>query len=190
LDEARPPLRRLFAGIELDDGLREACVRASEALRRAGFAARFEAPEKLHVTVAFLGGVEAGRVDGVREALSTAARASARFALRFDRLGAFPHERRPRIVYVGARDQGAPFRSLCANVRAGLERLGFAFDADAVAHVTIARVKAPAHPLPLVEVPPVALDVERIGLFESLFDPARNTSRYETIATATLAAAR
>jgi len=184
------PHCRLFAGIELDDGLREACVRASEALRRAGFAARYEAPEKLHLTLAFLGGVEAGRVESVREALSTAARASARFALCFDRLGAFPHERRPRIVYVGVRDGRAPFHSLCAQIRGGLEPMGFAFDADAVAHVTIARVKAPARPLPLVDVPPVALHVERIALFESLFDPAHNTSRYETIATAALAAAR
>ncbi len=168
--------------------MRDACVRASEALRRAGFAARYEAPEKLHLTLAFLGGVEAERVDRVREALSAAARASARFSLCFDRLGAFPHERRPRIVYLGASDRGAPFRSLCARVRASLEPMGFSFDADAVAHATIARVKAPAQPLPLVDVPPVALQVERVALFESLFDPARNTSRYETIATAALAA--
>jgi len=172
--------RRLFVGIELDASVREACAAVSEQVRRTGFVARYEAPEKLHVTLAFLGYVAAKRWAGVVRALA-AAGSAAPFAVTLDKLGAFPHERRPRIAYVGAREQGAPFRALSESVRAAYGALGFEFNDDAVAHVTIARVKAPSRPLPLVEFPPIPLRIERLTLFESLPERANNTSRYERI---------
>jgi len=64
--------------------------------------------------------------------------------------------------------------------------MGFVFKDDAVAHVTIARVKDAKRPLPLVEVAPAAVEVQRLALFESIPDPARKTSRYEIVAAAAL----
>ncbi len=172
--------RRLFVGIALDDSAREACAAISERLRRTGFAARYEAHEKLHVTLAFLGFIAAEQFAPVVSTLAAAARA-APFSVTLDKLGGFPHERRPRVAYVGARDQGAPFRMLSDQIRGAYAELGFDFKNDAVAHVTIARVKAPNRPLPLIEFPPIGLRVERLALFESLPDRANNTSRYETV---------
>ncbi len=172
--------RRLFVGIELDDGTRAECAAVAERLVRTGFAARYEAPEKLHVTLAFLGYVAADQYAGVVSALAAAAQA-APFAVRLDKLGGFPHERRPRIAYVGAREQGAPFRALAGNVRSEYAALGFDFKNDSVAHVTIARVKAPSRPLPLIEFEPITVRMERLTLFESLPDRAKNTSRYERV---------
>jgi RNA 2',3'-cyclic 3'-phosphodiesterase len=172
--------RRLFVGIGLEDCAREACAAVSERLRRTGFAARYEAHEKLHVTLAFLGYVEAEQYAGVVSAL-TAAAESTPFAITLDKLGGFPHERRPRIAYIGAREQGEPFRALSERVRRAYAALGFEFKSDSVAHVTIARVKAPSRPLPLIEFPPIELRLDRLMLFESLPDRANNTSRYERI---------
>jgi 2'-5' RNA ligase len=172
--------RRLFVGIDLDASARDACAAVSERLRRSGYAARFEDPEKLHVTLAFLGYVAAECYAGVVSALVTAAQA-APFAVTLDKLGGFPHERRPRIAYAGAREQGAPFRALAETVRREYSALGFEFNNDPVAHVTIARVKAPSRPLPMIEFPPIALRIECLTLFESLPDRANNTSRYERV---------
>jgi 2'-5' RNA ligase len=172
--------RRLFAGVELDATSRAACAAVCEQLRKTGFTARYEAPEKLHVTFAFLGYVESTRYASVVEALKAAGNAAS-FSVTLDRLGGFPHERKPRIVFVGAREQGAPFRSLAQRVRDVYAALGFEFRNDAVAHVTIARVKPPHRPLPLVEFPPIPLGIDRLTLFESLPDRAHNTSRYETL---------
>lgn len=173
--------RRLFAGVELDEGARAVCASAAERLRAAGFAAAYEPPEKLHLTLAFLGNVEAERVDAVAGALDAAARAAAPFVLTIDKISAFPHERKPRIVFAGCRDQGAAFRTLAASVRERYEALGFSFAADAVAHVTIARVKDPRRPLPQIDVAPALFPVARLSLFESLFDPARGTTRYAIV---------
>ncbi|MGA8097091.1 MAG: RNA 2',3'-cyclic phosphodiesterase [Candidatus Cybelea sp.] len=177
--DAPPRKRKLFIGIDLDEDARARCTAVSQALRDTGFDARYESPEKLHVTLAFLGYVEPTLCEEVFSELGAACAATKPFPLTLDKLGAFPHERRPRVVYVGARQQGAPFRELAQSVRAAYARLDFEFKEDAVAHVTIARVKESKRPLPLLEFPPIRLEVEALTLFESLPDPSRKTSRYE-----------
>jgi RNA 2',3'-cyclic 3'-phosphodiesterase len=188
MDERGARKRRLFAGIALSDPARAACAEVTEELRKTGFAAKYEAPEKLHVTLAFLGFVDPARSGEVVSALRACAARGSPFAVTLDKLGAFPHERRPRVVYIGARDQGARFRRLAAHLREGYAALGFEFRDDAVAHVTIARVKESRQSLPLIEFASIALEVRELSLFESLPDPARKTSRYETVAMAPLGA--
>ena len=113
-----------------------------------------------------------------QRSLACAAR-SAAVRLTFDKLGAFPHERSPRVVYVGAREQGARVPNACATRARRLRALGFEFDNDAVAHVTIARVKEPSRPLPLDRVRADSARIAKLALFESLPDPREQTSRYE-----------
>ena len=186
MGEEQPHKRRLFVGVDLQREARARCAAVAEEVRTTGFDARYERPEKLHLTLAFLGFVEPSRVEAIATALDAAAAASEPFAVVLDKLGAFPNERRPRVVYVGARDQGASFRKLASAVRDRYREMGFAFNDDAVAHVTIARVKASHRPLPLVEFTPIPLDVRELALFESHPDPARKTSRYEVRCTARL----
>jgi RNA 2',3'-cyclic 3'-phosphodiesterase len=168
---------RLFAGIELDAATREACVRAQDQLRDAAFDARYEAAEKLHITLAFLGRVEAERVREVEDAIDTVAAATQPFSLTLDKLSAFPHERRPRVIFVGARAQGAPFRNLATALRGRYETLGFSFTDDAVAHVTIARHKGgSSRPLPMLDIVAAEVGIGAIVLFESV--PEKQTTRY------------
>lgn len=186
MDEGAPRKRRLFVGITLDVPARASCAVLSEELRATGFSAKYEAAEKLHATLAFLGFVEPKRSDEIIAALEQCASSSIPFEITLDKLGAFPHERRPRIVYVGAREQGAAFRSLATSVREAYAALGFEFKNDPVAHVTLARVKEPKRPLPHIEFAPIRLPIQSLTLFESLPDPANKTSRYEISSSVTL----
>ena len=148
-----------------------------ERLRDAAFDARYEPADKLHVTVAFLGNVEEDLVPAIASALDDVAAHLPAFRLTLDKLGAFPHERRPRVIFVGARAQGAPFRLLATTLRARYQSMGFKFAADAVAHVTIARVKGGSErPLPVLDLAPKELAIGAIALFESL--PDKQTTRY------------
>ena len=168
---------RLFAGIELDEPTRAICVEAQSRLQRAAFEAKYEAPEKLHVTLAFLGNVREELVPRVEEALETTAALASPFELTLDRLGAFPNERRPRIAFVGSRDQGAAFRTITQGLRDRYATMGFDFKDDAVAHVTIARVKGGSpRALPMFDVTLHVMVVSAIVLFESI--PAEGTTRY------------
>jgi 2'-5' RNA ligase len=179
---------KLFTGIGLTPSVRAACNGVTERLRGAGLDARFESPEKLHITLAFLGWVDPEAVEPVRDALAHVAQNAKLFDLTLDKIGAFPHERKPRVVWIGASEQGPAFRELSRSVRAAYEDLGFTFDKDAVAHVTIARVKGGDAHLPMLDLKPMKLAVRELTLFESI--PADRTTRYEVRARYPLNAAR
>lgn len=168
---------RLFAGVELDERSRESAGAVAARLEAAGLPARFEPPSKYHLTLAFLGKVEPETVEAIVSSLSTAASASKRFSLTLDRIGAFPHERRPHIVYLGSRGISHPYRALANAVRAALAPLGFRFDQPAVPHVTLARVRGGKAHLPLLKVAPMTVAVNAVALFESL--AGATTTQYE-----------
>ncbi|MGA2759265.1 MAG: RNA 2',3'-cyclic phosphodiesterase [Candidatus Cybelea sp.] len=178
----------MFVGIALDDASRAACAGVSDGLQRTGFAAKYEPAGKFHVTLAFLGNAGTNQFEAIANAIDGIAAQAAPFTLTLDRIGAFPHERKPRVVYIGAREQGAPFRTLAQSVRGAHAALGFEFDDDSIAHVTIARVKDPHAPLRSVEFAPIVLEVGSLSLFESVFDPKANTSRYAVVRVAPLEA--
>lgn len=169
---------RLFAGIELDAPMRERCTDVQRRLRLAAFGASYESPEKLHMTLAFLGNVREEHVAEVGKVLERVAEQSPSFDLIWDRVSAFPNERRPRIVFVGSRAPAPAFRELAYGLRREYERLGFTFKEDAVAHITVARVKGgSATPLPMIELAPHEMPVRTLALFESL--SGGGTTRYE-----------
>lgn len=168
---------KLFTGIALTPAARAKCAGVIERLRDSGLDARFEAPEKLHITLAFLGWVEPEAVGPVRDALARTAQENTAFDITLDKLGAFPHERKPRVVWIGASNQGAAFRNLSRSVRAAYETLGFHFEKENVAHVTLARVKGGDAHLPMLDIKPMKLAVRKLTLFESI--PAERTTRYE-----------
>lgn len=168
---------KLFTGIELDEPVRNWCAAISARLQAVAFPGRFETPEKFHITLAFLGWVDAERIEDICSVMRLAAAQAAPFTITLDRVGAFPHERRPRVVWIGSHNQGERFRVLSESMQSGYSAIGFRFDKPAVAHVTIARVKDGRAHLPMLDVEPVALRVKHVTLFESI--PAGRTTRYE-----------
>ena len=48
-----------------------------------------------------------------------------------DKIGAFPHERKPRVVWLGSHEQGRGFRDLSRDVQSAYEALGFTFAQEA-----------------------------------------------------------
>jgi 2'-5' RNA ligase len=168
---------KLFTGIELDDAVRAWCSDIATRLQASALPGRFESPEKFHITLAFLGWVDAEQVEGIRDVMRHAARQIQPFTIALDRIGAFPHERRPRVVWAGSHNQGEGFRALANAVQTGYSGLGFQFDKAPVAHVTLARIKEGRAHLPMLDVRPVHLRVKHVTLFESL--PTGRTTRYE-----------
>lgn len=102
------------------------------------------APDNVHLTLKFLGGVEAGRLDAVAASLTTALAGVPAFDLTVHGLGAFPSRMRARVVWAGV-GEGAPAAgAIAARVDAALAGLGFAPELRAfAAHVTLGRVREP-----------------------------------------------
>jgi 2'-5' RNA ligase len=135
---------RCFVAIALPAAVRES-VAAHFAREGRGIAGvRWTGAPGLHLTLKFLGGVEAGRLPAVFAAVDAAADAHAAFSLQLRGAGAFPSPERPRVVWVGAGAGAAEASALAGTLEGALAPLGFAPEARPFApHLTVGRVKAP-----------------------------------------------
>jgi RNA 2',3'-cyclic 3'-phosphodiesterase len=119
-----------------------AVLRRLGRMQRMGAAVRPVGAESLHVTLRFLGDVDAGMLERLRGVLARAAAGTGPLTMRLVGLGAFPDARRPRVVWVGL-EHAEGLRRIVARLEPALDALGFASDPRPWdAHVTLARVKA------------------------------------------------
>lgn len=98
----QPEQLRLFVAVTLPPEVRDALAEVIGRLRAANLrGVRTVAPEGVHITLKFLGNVDAGRVPEISEALTSAAHGAMPFRLALRGLGAFPDDRAPRVLWAG-----------------------------------------------------------------------------------------
>lgn len=113
--------------------------------RRLASRVSWTRPGNWHVTLRFLGDVDRGRVDAVREALRTVRFAP--FAMRLGAGGGFAGgfaggHGAPRVLWLGLAEGCDPCAELARSVEAALAPLDFAPEARAYRpHVTLGRVR-------------------------------------------------
>ena len=120
----------------------------------------------LHLTLRFYGATPAARRPELQQRLAADAAAASRSEARLQRLEHWP-PRAPRVL-VAAFDAPPALLALAETLEASARTLGFAQEARPFrAHVTLARGRG--HPLPRVPVPlpPLALPIDAITLFQS-----------------------
>jgi RNA 2',3'-cyclic 3'-phosphodiesterase len=177
---------RLFVGIEIDENARRAFADVAERLRKRFSNLRFVDPDNYHLTLVFLGNVADDALAPIEAALPRIASRHRRFQVTFERLGAFPHERKARIIYVGCRGAPAEYRRLALDANREMNALGYGDEKDDVPHVTLARVvERKRFRLPMFDVSPTCITIESLTLFESV--PRDGKTFYETRASVRLA---
>lgn len=187
---------RLFVALEPPAPVRDALTAAQAAMqRRTRSRLRWTKPDALHLTLRFLGEVDAASVDAVSGAVERAARGRKPFALRLARVEAFPNGPSPRVVWAGVEGRLDALEALRQAVEAELEEAGFARERRRfVPHVTLARVRGGVRPdeaaglrsaLPGAPLTAPDFTVERAVLIHSTLTP--QGSVYRTIARASLA---
>lgn len=171
---------RTFWAIGIGDEARRAAAALVERLRGdPGCAAvRWGRPEGFHVTLRFLGPTPEARVPALAEAVRRETAGSAPFSLALGAVGAFPNERRPRVVFVAV-EPAAPVVALAAAVERGTVAAGFAPEARSFhPHLTLGRVREQRRRVRLPEgerAAPAPFPVESLVLFESRLSPAGST---------------
>jgi 2'-5' RNA ligase len=131
---------RLFVACELSDEVRRALAAVQDGLRRTtSLRLRWVRPEGIHITLKFLGEVEAARVEEIERTLGAAVEP---FEARVcpAGLGGFG-ESRLRVVWVGMEGDVDRLVGLAACVDEALSALGFPRERRPfAAHLTLARV--------------------------------------------------
>ncbi len=183
-------MRRLFIGVGLSGDAETAAVALLSRLQREvqHQALRWVKPEKLHVTLAFLGPVEEERVPEVVAAIADGSVGTPPFALSLGSIGGFPDLGRPKVVWLGVSESEA-LAHLQRNVSEQVGRLVRLEDRVYHPHVTLGRV-SPGSPAVGHMVRTIGEELGDIGaewtvnevrLYESTSD-----GRYEVVETVRL----
>lgn len=137
---------RVFAAVDPDPTVRAAAERAARALAGrlecgADERVRWVAPERLHVTLRFLGEVTEADADTVRAVLRSPFETGA-FLARASGLGCFPPSGPPRVLWLGIGEGRGGMAELRSELDRRLASVGHPPEARPLrAHVTLGRMK-------------------------------------------------
>ena len=110
-------------------------------LRAAAPHLSWTAEEKLHLTLKFLGERPEAAVERIGAAMDDVGRRHRPFTMRLRQVGAFPHFRRARVIWIGV-EPTTQLEFLHHDVEVACEGLGIPLEGRAFRpHVTVARVR-------------------------------------------------
>ncbi|HET7624811.1 MAG TPA: RNA 2',3'-cyclic phosphodiesterase [Verrucomicrobiae bacterium] len=107
MENANPALQRLFIAISLPDEIKNEIEKTQAELRRElpeNFA-RWTKRQQFHLTLKFLGNVNAENLKNLAVALRGVGENFPSLRLRAEGIGFFPDWKFPRVIWVGARDE-------------------------------------------------------------------------------------
>ena len=129
---------RVFIAIDLPNDIRKQLKELQHAFRPLSNAARWVAPESIHITLKFLGEVPEKRIEQIDDALTGLTWKP--FTIAVHGVGFFPGARSPRVFWAG---MDAPtMQELTEELDARMDRIGFEKEKRAFRpHITLARAK-------------------------------------------------
>jgi len=154
---------RAFIAIPLPGNILTEVRRVQESLKRVPHKFRWVRPENIHLTLKFLGDIDATATAVIFEAMRETAREFMPLSLSVRGLGVFPGVRRPRVLWAGLAGQTGRLIELQHTLETYLEDKGYDRDRKKSfkGHLTIARVKGRVDSAKFVET------LETVGRFET-----------------------
>ena len=139
-------MKRIFTAIDISEAARQNVSAYIDNLKKQFSKLRvgWDKPEKLHLTLKFLGDIDDGQLGKLMKAVEKTAREISAFKLRIAGTGVFPSQRKARILWLGVKDETENLRKLNEALENECERQGLAREArNFKAHLTIARLREP-----------------------------------------------
>ncbi len=153
---------RTFIAVDLPENVKEAIGQVSEQLQDilSETSVRWVNPEKIHLTLKFLGDVSRENISIIQKILESEASKRQGMEIGIGGIGAFPKIRHPRVIWIGVEAPSELF-DLRRGIESGVARLGYNYDKyDFKPHLTLGRISRKAS----------AQDVRRVG--KALHDSA------------------
>lgn len=171
---------RLFVAVFPPPEIRRSLNEAAQRLPTDGF--RLTAPERIHLTLKFLGDVGAEDLDRTVEALAPLSDGHGPFDVSPEAFGVFPSARRARVLWAGVGEGSEGLGALARDVEGLLEGAGFGHEARPyVPHLTLGRARRPVAFDPGdTRLPGLRFAVREVRLVESR--PVEGGVSYSTLA--------
>lgn len=142
---------RTFIAIELSEEAREFLAARQRDLKGAGGKVRWVRPERMHLTLVFLGNVPADRLDELEAAVCEACVGPGPIRLQIGGAGQFPPRGRPRVVWTGIEEPTGTLLELQKRLAEATAPFAEKVEKRAYhAHLTLGRVRG-GNPRPLSE---------------------------------------
>ena len=133
---------RAFVAIEISDEVRTALVKAQQSLKRRDAHVGWVAPANVHLTLAFLGNVEPGKLQAIGGELDLIGADTPAFSFEVKGIGSFGG-RRPKVVWAGVEEGSVQIEAVQKRVDTALRSLGFVLeDRPFLSHLTLGRVRS------------------------------------------------
>jgi 2'-5' RNA ligase len=174
---------RTFVAVFPPQDVREALFRAAQNLRTSGDF-RLVSQEKIHLTLKFLGDVAEEDLDTIEKTLQPISEGHNPFEVSTSGFGAFPSEKKARILWTGIEQGSEHLRTVAEEVDNLLAPAGFEREnRPYVPHLTLGRTRARRAELdtPETSPPPRHFTVSGIDLVKST--PGKNGVTYSVLAT-------
>jgi len=172
-------LIRSFLAIELPNPILKEIEEVQGDLKSTHADVRWVNPEKIHLTLKFFGNIEELRIDPIFKTIEEVIQNTPPFSLRVRGVGAFPHLKNPRVIWMGLVDGRETLISFQKQIETLLEEIGFQpEDRPFHPHLTLGRMKSSRGKEELVrrvekfkEEEFGTFQVERVVLFKSDLKP-------------------
>ena len=134
---------RVFIALEISTEARQALAQTVRRLRaEIPHGVRWVDPTGIHLTLKFLGNIDAHLVDAIYDAMRDSAQGSALLQIRLSGLGLFPSVKRPRVLWAGVDGDLDSLAALQEKVEQAATKLGFLAEARPFnPHLTLGRVQ-------------------------------------------------
>ena len=168
---------RTFIALTLPEDVQEVLGAVSQELASEvpERSVKWVTPERMHLTLRFLGDTPVDKIGDIADGLDAVAAAKTPFTLHLDQLGCFPNERRPRVIWVGVRGETEEAAALREAIDQMLVPLGWEPEKRSFhPHLTLGRVKGNRRQIELPWGSPVVsrpIPVNAVHLIESQLRP-------------------
>ena len=134
---------RSFLAIELPKTILEKIRQLQAELKLSRADVRWVGPEKIHLTLKFFGNIEESKVDEIIQEIEEPVRQTPPFSIRIRGIGAFPHLKSPRVVWIGLVDEKGILIPFQRQLERALEKAGFAAEKRSFQpHLTLGRANS------------------------------------------------
>jgi len=140
---------RSFLAVDLEAGVKAEISSFVERLRRMQESVKWVSPENVHVTLYFFGEIDDYTLQALEGVIQEAVSGLNNFSIIIEGLSAFPSTKRPRVIWLGVRDESSNLKKIFTSVNEQIIARRLDVDRekrDYTPHITIGRLKN--HPAP------------------------------------------
>ncbi|MDL1962822.1 MAG: RNA 2',3'-cyclic phosphodiesterase [Deltaproteobacteria bacterium] len=147
-----PDTIRTFIAFKVPKNIISSIKKIQEDIKSYAFKIRWVDPEKIHLTLKFLGNINYTDIEKVGETLINTVNNYAPISLAVKGAGVFPCIKHPRVIWVGITGEVKKLAGIQKGIEKNLEKLGFPREKRPFkAHLTLGRIKGKIDPKKLLD---------------------------------------